>query len=134
GRDRRRPQSAVIAQDCSPGPAVVTELPLTPDADPPPGAADSVTTALWYHERTKHHLRRYARAPGSLDWATQPDPFRTFPGTPTVPLPLVADGLTPAYADLYRPGAVAPQPVGRDTIAALLELSLGLSAWKEFQG
>jgi SagB-type dehydrogenase family enzyme len=112
----------------------VNELPLIPDVGPPPDVADAATTALWYHERTKHHLRRYARSAGSLDWATQPDPFRTFSGAPTVPLPLVADRLTPAYADLYRPGAVAPQPVGRDTVAALFELSLGLSAWKEFGG
>jgi len=88
----------------------VNELPLIPDVDPPPDVGDAVTTALWYRERTKHHLRRYARSAGSLDWATQPDPFRTFAGASTVPLPFVADRLTPAYADLYRPRAVAAQP------------------------
>jgi hypothetical protein len=29
-----------------------------------------------YHERSKHHFGRYARGPGRLDWANQPDPFR----------------------------------------------------------
>ena len=33
---------------------------------------------LAYHERSKHRLERYARGPGRLDWANQPDPFRTF--------------------------------------------------------
>jgi SagB-type dehydrogenase family enzyme len=113
----------------------VAELPLTPDTAPPPsGANDPVEIVRWYHQRTKHHLRRYAPGPGYLDWATQPDPFRTFTGAPTVPLPLVADGRTPTYADLHRPGAVAPRPVDRSTVAALFELSLGLSAWKEFGG
>lgn len=102
--------------------------------DPSPEVADAAMTALRYHERTKHHLHRYARSSGSLDWANQPDPFRTFSGAPIVRLPLVADRLTSSYGNLYRPEAVAPQPVGRDTVAALLELSLGLSAWKEFGG
>jgi SagB-type dehydrogenase family enzyme len=113
----------------------VAELPLTPSAAcPPPDAKDPVEIVRWYHQRTKHHLHCYAPGPGYLDWATQPDPFRTFAGTPTVPLPLVADRLTPTFADLHRPGAVAPRPVERATVAALFELSLGLSAWKEFGG
>ena len=86
----------------------MTELPLTPDADPPPATTDAATTVLWYHERTKHHLHTYARSPDSLAWGTQPDPFRTFSGAPAVPLPLVGDSLTPTYADLYRLGGVAP--------------------------
>ena len=77
--------------------------------DSSPEVADAATTAVRYHERTKHHLHRYARSSGSLDWATQPDPFRTFSGAPTVWLPLVAERLTPAYADaigiaVRRPG------------------------------
>ena len=99
----------------------VAELPLIPDpapvADPLhrsrdadtalPVAADYVAVVGWYHRRTKHHLHRYAPGPGHLDWATQPDPFRTYAGSPTVPLPLVADGLTPTFSDLYRLGAIA---------------------------
>ena len=33
-----------------------------------------------YHERSKHHFGRYARGPGRLDWANQPDPFRRYEG------------------------------------------------------
>jgi SagB-type dehydrogenase family enzyme len=87
--------------------------------------------ALAYHRRSKHHLQRYARSPGRLDWATQPDPFRTFAGAPVVELPLLADALATSWDDLYRPGAVRPRRPDLSTVAVLFELALGLSAWKE---
>jgi SagB-type dehydrogenase family enzyme len=89
---------------------------------------------LSYHRRSKHHLHRYADGPGGLDWANQPDPFRTFAGAPTLDLPLLADAVTASYADLFVPGAVKPRRLALDTIAILFELSLGLSAWKEYRG
>ena len=89
-----------------------------------------VRQTLAYHERTKHHLHRYARGPGHLDWATQPDPFRRFPGAPAVELPLLARNLATLYGDLYVPGAIAPRALGWDAVAVLFELALGLSAWK----
>jgi SagB-type dehydrogenase family enzyme len=92
-----------------------------------------IERALAYHARTKHHLDQYARSLGYLDWATQPDPFRTFGGAKEVLLPLRADRLTSSYNDLYRPGAIAPSPVELDSIAALFELALGLSAWKQIK-
>src|SRR5690242_18039403 len=58
---------------------------------------------LAYHERTKHHPARFARGPGALDWASQPDPFRTFAGGPAVDLPLLADGLATPFDGLYEP-------------------------------
>ena len=48
----------------------------------------TVDAAVAYHERTKHHFQRYARALGYLDWDTQPDPFRRFTGAELLPLPL----------------------------------------------
>lgn len=89
---------------------------------------------LSYHERTKHHHHRFAPSPGYLDWATQPDPFRTYAGAPTIELPLLADQLDTAYDDLYVPGAVDPRPLRLESVAMLFELALGLSAWKEFRG
>jgi hypothetical protein len=90
----------------------VAGLPLTPDAAAPTSdASDRAAVVRWYHRHTKHHPRRYAPGPGHLDWATRPDPFRTFAGAPTVPLPLAADRLTATFADLHRPGAVSPRPV-----------------------
>jgi len=47
-----------------------------------------VDAIIAYHDRTKHHPERYARGPGGLDWATQPDPFRRFTGSPVLKLPL----------------------------------------------
>lgn len=87
---------------------------------------------LAYHERTKHRLERYAAGPETLDWSAQPNPFREFAGTRRIRLPLAADRLTAPFAALHAPGAVIPQPPGVDSLGALMELSLGLSAWKEY--
>jgi SagB-type dehydrogenase family enzyme len=87
--------------------------------------------ALAYHARSKHYPSRFAKSLGYLDWATQPDPFRTFEGAPRVDLPLLKGDLTPTYRDLDSPGVIAARPLSLSTLAALLELSLGLSAWKQ---
>ena len=39
-----------------------------------------------YHQRTWHHLDRYAAGPQTLDWDAQPDPFRRYDGCPEIPL------------------------------------------------
>ena len=88
-------------------------------------------TLLAYHQRTKHHLQRYAAGPEGLDWKNQPDPFRHFAGCPQQELPLLAETSGPRYVDLYSPDKVAPHTLTLNNIAALLELSLGLSAWKQ---
>ena len=97
-------------------------------------ADKAISIALSYHQQTKHHLDRYARSPGYLDWANQPVPFRTFKGTVRVSLPLAADNLTTTFADLYIPSAVPARPIDLTSIAIFFELAFGLSAWKEFQG
>ncbi|MGB0126731.1 MAG: SagB/ThcOx family dehydrogenase [Rhodocyclaceae bacterium] len=89
---------------------------------------------LDYHQRSKHHPQRYAPGPGYLDWDSQPDPFRVFAGAPRTDLPLLADDLPARFGDL-RAGRVPPAaPLTRQTVAALFELSLGLSAWKSYGG
>jgi SagB-type dehydrogenase family enzyme len=95
--------------------------------------AEAVRVTLSYHRRSKHHLHRYAPTPGYLDWANQPDPFRSYAGAPAFDLPLLADAVTASYGDLYIPGAVPPRRPALDTAAILFELSLGLSAWKEYK-
>jgi SagB-type dehydrogenase family enzyme len=97
-------------------------------------AVDPISIGLSYHQQTKHHLDRYARSLGYLDWATQPDPFRIFKGAVRVELPLAADSLNTPYADLFTPLAVLARPLDLSSIAILFELALGLSAWKEFKG
>ena len=87
-----------------------------------------------YHQRSKHRLDRYALGPDGLDWATQPDPFRRFAGTPELILPLAADLRTVRYADLFEVGSIPAEPLGLESVAVLLELSFGLSAWKSWGG
>ena len=91
-------------------------------------------TVLAYHQRTKHHFRGYAAGPSGLDWANQPAAFRYFLGSPQVLLPLLADAARPRYVDLYAPGKISTQPLTTEFVAALLELSMGLSAWKQAGG
>ncbi|MES9945046.1 MAG: SagB/ThcOx family dehydrogenase [Candidatus Thiodiazotropha sp.] len=74
-----------------------------------------------YHERTKHRLEAYARGPEYLDWESQPDPFRRFAGSPLVSLPFIPD-----------PSGHSVAPLDMVGISKLLELSMGLSAWKQF--
>jgi SagB-type dehydrogenase family enzyme len=93
---------------------------------------NALATVLAYHQRTKHHLQRYASGPGGLDWKNQPDPFRRFIGSPLLQLPLHADALPSLYVDLYKPGKIAPQALSLPSIAALFELAFGLSAWKQY--
>jgi nitroreductase len=68
-----------------------------------------------YHDGTKHHFHRFARSLGYLDWASQPNPFRSFPGAPR--------------------SAIDPQSAIRNpqfVIGSVLRHALGLSAWKQF--
>ncbi len=91
---------------------------------------DPLEIVLDYHEATKHHFQRYARGPGYLDWATQPDPFRRFEGAPLIPLeqvPLAPGILYDAVMEGELPDA---EPLDRGTISALFFHSLALSAWK----
>jgi SagB-type dehydrogenase family enzyme len=89
---------------------------------------------LRYHERSTHHLRRFASGPGFLDWANQPDPFRTYRGAPLVELPLADEADSPSWEALHVPGAVAPRPLDLASLGAFLELGLGLTAWKQYSG
>ncbi|MCQ8130730.1 SagB/ThcOx family dehydrogenase, partial [Methylomonas rivi] len=89
-------------------------------------------TVLTYHQRTKHQLNAYARGPESLDWDDQPNPFRRFKGCETVKLPVPGAELACLFADLDKPELITPQPLALDTFGLLLELSFGLSAWKQF--
>ena len=85
---------------------------------------------LAYHARTKHSLKAYAAGPETLDWDTQPNPFRTYEGAPRTALPLAAEALDVSFAQMVS-GAVAPAPVDLAGVALLLELSFGLAAWKQ---
>jgi len=89
---------------------------------------------LEYHEGSKHHLRRYAPGPGYLDWANQPDPFRSYAGTPRIELRLGADGVLARFNDVRAGHSPAPAPLTCESVAVLFELSLAISAWKSYLG
>lgn len=94
---------------------------------------DPLSEVLRYHERTKHHLDRYACSLGYLDWENQPDPFRRFEGAPIVPLEEVAGDDGPTFDDVIR-GSLRPASLDARFVSRFLLDSLALSAWKEFRG
>ena len=73
-----------------------------------PAKSNAVDDIIAYHDRTKHQPERYARGPGGLDWASQPNPFRRFTGAPVFPLPLAGPDDTPTAATLFGVAAVPP--------------------------
>ena len=90
--------------------------------------------AARYHEATKHHFNRFARSLGYLDWATQPDPFRRYPGAPIRPLPRSIQPALAAdvpYSSVYELDA-APHAIDDRSIGEFLRCSMGLSAWKQY--
>src|SRR5204863_6855540 len=95
---------------------------------------DPAHQVLTYHEETKHAYQRYARARGFLDWDHQPSPFRTYQGTLQGLLPLLAADPDGAHLDLYERGNNPTWDLTLESIGAFLELSMGLSAWKEIPG
>ncbi len=111
---------------------------MVKDAAPGPGGAPEPKPAdivAFYHERTKHHLHRYATGPDQLDWATQPDPFRRYRGAPLVRLPLPEPGDPRLYEELYAPAGGTPaELLTPATVSRFLRYSLSLTAWKEFRG
>ena len=96
--------------------------------------ASRLEAVMRYHERTKHQFHRYARGPGKLDWANQPDPFRRYAGAALTRLPILASGedpVSPDYESIYMRGAVPCVPLSIGSLSRLLEYSLALTAWKQ---
>ena len=106
-------------------------MPDDPHVAPSAAVAEALGVVHAYHARSKHRLERYAAGPETLDWSAQPDPFRTYTGAGVQLLPLGADALASRWQAVHRPGAIPPQPLNADTLGTLLELTLGLAAWKQ---
>lgn len=94
---------------------------------------DSIKHVMYYHERTKHHPYRYARGPGYLDWENQPNPFRRFPGSPFVQLPPILHDESPPYHQAFISGAIPASPLTIYSLSRFFELSLAISAWKQYE-
>lgn len=89
-------------------------------------------TVREYHQRTKHSFQAYSRGPETIDWDAQPDSFRTFDGTQFFRLPLTADDYKLQFSALDNPNEIAVQPINTQNLGLLLEISLALSAWKQY--
>lgn len=87
-----------------------------------------------YHEATKHHFHRYARSAGYMDWANQPTPFRRYENAVQIELPFCSREPDAAFADLFTAARQPGRVICLDAIAAFLEFSLALSAWKQSGG
>jgi len=111
-----------------------------------PASAADLAIVRAYHRRSKHRFDAYAPGPEALDWDAQPAPFRHFAGAPSFVLPRLSEQTPGSSLDiaLQRPfatlGVTDGNPRGTadtpilpprlDSIAALLQLSLGITAWK----
>ncbi len=92
--------------------------------------AERAATIRAYHERTKHHLDRYAAGPSNLDWDAQPEAFREWLGTRHYPLPRAAASLGIAWRDLTA--ARPPAPFDTASLGTLLQLTSAITAWKQY--
>jgi SagB-type dehydrogenase family enzyme len=95
------------------------------------GTSESSRVILRYHEETKHHPHRYARSSGSMDWSNEPVLFRFYEGSERILLPLLEKDRGWPYEALYQRKDDGV-PLSLASVAALLELSLGLSVWKQY--
>lgn len=95
-----------------------------------------MTSPAEYHEQTKHHFHRYAASAGYLDWDNQPVPFRWYTGSPIINLPLLDKPVDGDYEALFSRAPDGDDDIAAPSlthVAALLELSMGLSAWKSYE-
>jgi len=97
-----------------------------------PAVIDEPIDVVSYHHRTKHRLNGYAKGPETIDWEAQPNPFRHYAGASTVLLPFNADNCDLPFTALYSPEQIPVQAPALTSLALLLEISLALSAWKQF--
>ena len=95
---------------------------------------EPIAAILAYHRLSKHRPDGYAPGPGYLDWANQPDPFRRFADCRQIPLNPAANQLKSGFDALFRPGVLPAATLDRTHLGLLLELSLGLAAWKSHGG
>ena len=86
-----------------------------------------------YHNETKHSQQRYARSLGYMDWATQPNPYRTYSNTKKIQLPLSFENNTLEYSQIFneKNEDKLSAPLCKESISQFFQFSLGLAAIKE---
>jgi len=94
--------------------------------------ANELKKLLAYHQATKHHMHAFARSPGYLDWATQPNPFRKYSGIETIPLVHTEPRDHPTFGTALAGSEIEAAVLTHTTISQLFCDSLAISAWKQF--
>lgn len=100
-----------------------------------------------YHQLSKHRFDGYAKGPETIDWDSQPDPFRRFAGAPVIELPLLQDcqrdevinrlrtlDFNALFVPQHSEAESAATKYSLQTLGFMLEYSLALSAWKQYGG
>ena len=75
---------------------------------------DRLQQVFAYHQATKHQLQAYANGPGSLDWATQPDPFRRYAGARLIALEAIEPADQPLYDEVFSEQRMPAAAPGRE--------------------
>lgn len=89
----------------------------------------NLQTVFSYHEETKHNHHKYAKSIGYMDWANQPNPYRTYENTLHVKLPFASNNTTPPYHLLFDE-SLPSAPLLIDSISQFLQFSMGIAAIK----
>lgn len=102
--------------------------------------SEDLDLVVAYHQRTKHQPRAMAPGPGRLDFANQPDPFRTYEAVPQIRL--IRQGFfsaekvgAGACAGVVAQEALArPCPLNMESLSQFFFESLAISGQKSFAG
>ena len=89
--------------------------------------SEVLDNVIAYHQRTKHQPHAMARGPSSLDWANQPNPFRSYEGS--IQIALERQG----FGDV-KDNFSGPYPLNMKSLSKLFFESLALSGQKSFSG
>jgi len=88
-----------------------------------------------YHNETKHSQLQYAKSLGYMDWATQPNPYRSYADTQKTELPLSFENKSLEYSQIFtqrREEEKVVAPLCLKSVSQFFQFSLGLAAIKEF--
>jgi SagB-type dehydrogenase family enzyme len=89
--------------------------------------SETLDQVIAYHQRTKHQPHAMARGPARMDWANQPNPFRSYEGAQHINL--ARAGFVDAGNSISGPSAL-----NMKSLSALLFESLALSGQKSLAG
>lgn len=97
---------------------------------------DEMKSIREYHEATKHSWERLYQDRHFLDWANQPNPFRTYLDCPKIDLGSNFEKMDVPLSRLWSQNNVKPRdkPITLSTLSTLLYYSMAISAWKSYPG